>query len=168
MESVTREENHGVWGADQSSASGAAAARTFCSAPKETICCQLFVSPSNYQLLSIWVIYPKYQAYIQCTHVFLVVAYFRDLGCEVLTSKWNWSFSRGSVQPNAACILVIISYCCGGSFLNFFFSNVSFKSLDIQWEFFAERERAPWGATLMRDRSCCRICLSSCRTLSEH
>lgn len=35
----------GVCGADQSSASGAAAARTFCSAPTEDICYQLLISP---------------------------------------------------------------------------------------------------------------------------
>ena len=37
----------GVCGADQPSASGAAAARTFCSVPTEAICYQLFISPQT-------------------------------------------------------------------------------------------------------------------------
>lgn len=53
----------GVCGADQCSASGAAAARTFCSAPTEDICYQLFISPYTTFLFTL----EMYQAYSQCT-----------------------------------------------------------------------------------------------------
>ena len=45
LKSVSRDAERGVCGADQSSTSGAAAARTFCSVPMEDICYQLFISP---------------------------------------------------------------------------------------------------------------------------
>lgn len=45
LKSVSRDAERGVCGADQSSTSSAAAARTFCSVPMEDICYQLFISP---------------------------------------------------------------------------------------------------------------------------
>ncbi len=44
MEVELQRSKPGVCSADQSAASGAAAARTFCSAPTEDICYQLFIS----------------------------------------------------------------------------------------------------------------------------